>query len=420
MERERAVTPISVHGTRTPKGFRDGTERTRSPRETLEANRRFMPLMGITRLANITGLDRIGLPVVIAVRPNSRALATSQGKGATLDAAKASALMESIETWHAERVSGPLQFESYAALRERASVLDPAQLTVRADARFFPERAIAWIEGRELFSDTAQWLPYESVSVNTVRQPGASPIFLGSSNGLASGNHRIEAVLHASCEVIERDALSLWELVPEALRRQRQVNLASIEDPGLAALLDLLDGKGFAIGVWDITTDVGIPTYTCILVEDPVHSSWRSHHMFSGHGTHLSPEIALSRAIHEAIQSRLTAISGSRDDFLFAEYRRASDPDDHAHVLATIRGTSCTRLFGQVRPPLAATFEDDLGTVMASLARCGVRSLNAVDLTRPEIGIPVVKVVIAGLEGPRLQSYTPGLRARRYERNLAS
>jgi YcaO-like protein with predicted kinase domain len=66
-------------------------------------NRRFMPAMGITWLANVTGLDRIGLPVCVAVRPNWRALSTSQGKGETIEAAKASALMEAIESWHGAR-----------------------------------------------------------------------------------------------------------------------------------------------------------------------------------------------------------------------------------------------------------------------------------------------------------------------------
>ncbi len=96
---------------RTPKRWREGTHRTRAPQQTLDAFRPLLARLGITRLANVTGLDRIGLPVCVAVRPNSRALATSQGKGETLPAAMASAMMESIETWHAERVAAPLRWE---------------------------------------------------------------------------------------------------------------------------------------------------------------------------------------------------------------------------------------------------------------------------------------------------------------------
>jgi YcaO-like protein with predicted kinase domain len=416
--REQGLS-MSIMENFTPKGFRLGTERTRSPADTLAANRRFMPTMGITRLANITGLDRIGLPVVIAVRPNSRALATSQGKGASLEAAQASALMESIETWHAERIELPLRHESYHALSERARVIDPCTLPRRADAVYLQDRPIVWTEGIELFSDTPVYVPYETVNVNTVRQPGSVRQFVGSSNGLASGNHKVEAVIHATCEVIERDALSLWDLVPESLRQQRQVSTDSDFDPALRQLMEQLEAKGFVLGIWDITTDIGIPTYTCVLIEDSASNQWRSHQMFSGHGTHLSPEIALSRAIHEAIQSRLTAISGSRDDFLHSEYSRSSNPDDHAHMHAMITGKPCTRQFAAIRPPLADNFEADLATIMDKLRQAGIDSIVAVDLSRIDVGIPVVKMVIPGLEGPRLQAYSMGTRARRYQRNIA-
>ncbi len=125
------------------------------------------------------------------------------------------------------------------------------------------------MEGHDFFSDQPIWLPFESISINTVRQPNARPIFLGSSNGLASGNHISEAILHATCEVIERDALTLWDLCPGELREKRRVNLASISDSELENILNVLDRKGFAIAIWDITTDVTIPTFTCVLLEDP-------------------------------------------------------------------------------------------------------------------------------------------------------
>src|SRR5689334_3494323 len=92
----------------------------RSPQEhasgevtaTVSRLRAHMAAMGITRLADLTGLDRIGLPVFAAIRPNSRSVATSQGKGLTHDAARAAALMEAAESWHAERIEGPLRLAS--------------------------------------------------------------------------------------------------------------------------------------------------------------------------------------------------------------------------------------------------------------------------------------------------------------------
>ena len=90
------------------KAYWAGTHRTVAPAETLARVRPLMPTMGITRIANITGLDRLGIPVVMVCRPNSRSIAVSQGKGLTLDAAKASGLMESVETFHAESITRPL------------------------------------------------------------------------------------------------------------------------------------------------------------------------------------------------------------------------------------------------------------------------------------------------------------------------
>jgi YcaO-like protein with predicted kinase domain len=101
-----------------PKRFHVGTHRLTDPSQTLQRVTPFMSAMGITRVGNITGLDRIGIPVAIAVRPNSRSLAVAQGKGTSLDAAKASALMEAIETYHAENIVHSLRYGTYADLRQ--------------------------------------------------------------------------------------------------------------------------------------------------------------------------------------------------------------------------------------------------------------------------------------------------------------
>src|SRR5918994_7932914 len=89
-----------------------GSHRTRVPVETLEQLLPIKHRFGITRVANVTGLDRIGLPVVLATRPNSRSVAVSQGKGTSLEAAKASAVMEAIELWHAENFLRPMIYSS--------------------------------------------------------------------------------------------------------------------------------------------------------------------------------------------------------------------------------------------------------------------------------------------------------------------
>src|SRR6516165_3783534 len=110
-----------------PKRFRRGTHRLATPSETLARVRPLTARMGITRLGNITGLDRIGIPVAVAVRPNSRSVSVSQGKGLDLAQAVASALMEAIEGFHAEEV-GEGRHASYRALAANCNVVDPDTL----------------------------------------------------------------------------------------------------------------------------------------------------------------------------------------------------------------------------------------------------------------------------------------------------
>src|SRR6201999_785112 len=76
------------------------TLRSRDPEETLRLLLPHLERHGITRLANVTGLDRIGIPVYQAIRPNSRGLSLSQGKGVDEVSAQVSALMESLECHH--------------------------------------------------------------------------------------------------------------------------------------------------------------------------------------------------------------------------------------------------------------------------------------------------------------------------------
>src|SRR4029079_18237184 len=59
--------------------------------------------LGITRVGDLTGLDKIGVPVWFCCRPNSRGLAVSQGKGITAERARLSAIIEAIEGAIAEQ-----------------------------------------------------------------------------------------------------------------------------------------------------------------------------------------------------------------------------------------------------------------------------------------------------------------------------
>src|SRR5215218_5721937 len=111
----------------SPPGYAFGTHRAVSPAETLRRIRPLLRPAGITRLADVTGLDWIGVPVYQAIRPRSRLLAVSQGKGLTRAQAQVSALMESLEGFHAEDVTLPTVRDTVGAMR-RLLPYDPAAL----------------------------------------------------------------------------------------------------------------------------------------------------------------------------------------------------------------------------------------------------------------------------------------------------
>jgi ribosomal protein S12 methylthiotransferase accessory factor len=374
-----------------PKRHRRGTHRVVAPADTVARVRRLMRRLGITRLADLTGLDSLGLPVWSAIRPDGRSLSTSQGKGLTHDHARASALMESVETWHAEHVALPRRRATWRALRAEGTSCDVAGLPrlrrVTLDAE------LEWVRGWDLLADAPRWVPLEAVTLDTVFPPGYAPAFDVSSNGLASGNHALEAIAHGLCEVIERDAEARW-------RQQRgdiRVDLSTVRDRGLAAALRRLRASGVHVTVWDLDSDVGVPAYGCTILEDPDEPAWRALGVYQGFGCHLDPEVAVIRAVTEAVQTRVTYIAGSRDDFFPWDYARATDPELHRAVWDAVHAPP--RRWADLRdaPRLAgARFEDDVARLLERLAAAGATSALVVDLARPALRVPVVKCFVPG------------------------
>jgi YcaO-like protein with predicted kinase domain len=385
-----------------PKTFRLGTHRAISPEETVERVRPFMPAMGITRIANVTGLDRIGIPVVMVCRPNSRSLAVSQGKGLDLAAAKASGLMESVENYHAERITLPLKLGSYEELRHSHRLVDATQLPRTTSSIFHPTLPLLWIEGYDLLHQEPIWVPYEVVHTNyTLSDPAGPWCFLADSNGLASGNHLLEAISHAICEVVERDGITLWPLRPEAVRQASRLDLASVDDPGCREVLARCERAGIDVAVWETTSDVDLPAFQCMIaerVDDPLHSL----SAYSGAGCHPTRQVALLRALTEAAQARLTGIAGSRDDVFRAVYEHNGNPDSLTHGRAQLAPGGPMRDYHDVPTFDGETFEADVAWELDRLRAVGVQRVIMVDLTRPEFGLPVVRVVIPELEAVRL------------------
>jgi YcaO-like protein with predicted kinase domain len=397
------------------KVHRDGTHRVCPPEQTIE---RFLPLagrFGITRLARVTGLDVIGIPVYLAVRPNSRSLSVAQGKGLTDAAAKASALMECIETWHAERVALPLRHESYLSLSREALVTELEQLPRNRGTELSPALPMTFVQGTDLLGGQPLWVPYDLVTTNFVHPAGFRSPFVQSSNGLASGNTLLEATVHALYEVIERDATKLWGYRSPAARLERRLDLEAVTDPGCQSLLQRYRAAGVVVTAWDMTSDLGVPCYSVTIFEDPRAFGWRRAGIYSGYGAHLSPPIALTRALTEAAQSRLTMVSGSRDDLFHADYRHNRNDEDVRAMDEVWRAPGVRRGWDAVVDRSSGSFDGDLQLLLEAVRAAGVKQVAMLDLTR-DAGVPVVRVVVPGLEGPPAgTAEVPGPRARRLQ-----
>ena len=390
------------------KRYRAGAHRIVDPAATLA---RVLPMasrMGITRIGVLTGLDALQIPVVAAMRPNSRSIAVHQGKGVTLAAAKASALMEAVETFHAETMTLPLRL---AAHDELACAADPAALP-RAAGRALDDARILWVEARELIGGGSVLVPHELVTADYTYPalPGAG-FFQATTNGLASGNHWLEAVLHGLYEVVERDAIALWRAGGGRAREACMVALDSIDGAVSQELLACYRAAHVAVRVWDVTSDIALPCFVALAVA-PGGADGVEPEL--GSGCHADRDIALSRALSEAAQARLTRISGARDDFA---------PDGYGDVTRGNRldladrwmRSPARRDYRRTPSRAGPTLRHDLDAVVAQLDAAGLRQVAYVDLSRAEFGIPVARMIVPGLEGPWTPTggdYTPGARAR--------
>jgi YcaO-like protein with predicted kinase domain len=396
-ERNPACFDGSTPNARTPKAWTRGTHRTMPPAETLARLRPLLPKMGITRLANVTGLDTIGIPVVMSVRPNSRSLSVSQGKGLDLDAAKASAAMESVE-----RVTGPLRLASYDELCVEHIVADPLRLPLSERRPFRSTLPLLWMAGDDWLNGDQVWVPYQLVhTAYTTRMRWDLVGFAASTTGLASGNCLLEAVSHALGEIIERDATARFAALPAAEQDLRRLDLRTVDHADGCAVLERFDRAGVDVAVWDQTSHVGMAAFECLIAErtdDPM----RLLSCARGFGAHPARHVALLRALTEAAQSRLTIIAGSRDDLLRSGYSEWSNPANVQRWRAQAADSGGVS-FSSVPTWETTSFEQDVRLELEAIVRAGCDRVIVLDLTRAEIGIPVARVIVPGLhdEGHR-------------------
>jgi ribosomal protein S12 methylthiotransferase accessory factor len=381
------------------KAYRDGTDRTVDPETTLA---RFLPhrsTMGITRVADVTGLDHVGIPVACAVRPLSRNLAVSQGKGLTRAAAMTSAFMESAEMWHAQQHPHDVIWASVDAMRANDEPMVEVERVLRWEgASLEPDKPFRWVAGYDLVAQTTKWVPYEAVHCDgrLPKSPGEE-VFRRGSNGLASGNHRLEAICHALYELVERDELATWYEAADLTQRTRRVALDTVDDAACAGVIERFRAAGVEPAVWDVALGPwAVPTYVCLAGEREAATL----HPFpagEGSGSHPTRAVALLRALTEAAQVRATVISGSRDDIdrsVYDDYWYSAE--SRAYIDALSRDET-PYTFGATPEADHVTFNDDLAWLLERLRAGGIEEVVVVDYTNDDIELPVVKIVVPGL-----------------------
>jgi YcaO-like protein with predicted kinase domain len=375
---------------------RYGQHRTRHPLETWRDVLPKLPDLGITRVADLTGLDRLGMPVFGAVRPDEiEGNTVYNGKGLTKQEARTGAVMEVVERHGAEAPPSRLRIGSCAMLSaEGATVLSPDRLAFLEERLrgFSNDTTLDWLLGFDLLSKGNIWVPANLVLLPWRTGLGHG-LWIESSNGLASGNTLQEAVCHAIAEVIERDAWTISGILAKFGRNALEhfpILKLNTCPPIVGRLVEKFVESELRLVVRVITSDIGIPTFSACIYET-LNESWAAAH--GGFGAHPNALVALIRAITEAAQSRITDIHGVRDDL-----RVQHKVSVHANRVLFSSNDGPRADFDTIPSYKNDDIAQDIQQMLSFLSRRNIHHVIVVDLTRSEIGIPVVRVVTPELE----------------------
>ncbi|WHO76256.1 YcaO-like family protein [Rhizobium sp. BT03] len=354
------------------------------PRQTVQRILARRKDYGITRLGSITELDWIGVPVVQVVRPHSRSVAVSQGKGLTFPLAAISGLMESLEGWASERIDQARIFT--ASLRDMNVRGDWSHVGTGRD-----EAMLSWIAGLDLLSGRKMAVPLALVDTAYI-VPSPHPHWIArDTTGLAAGTSLQGAVLHACLEILERQARCTAMKTPHFFDRC-QIDSRSVQSGNAGDIMRRLSQAGFVVGIWQIPTPHALPVYWCHVMEDASRAPFAPLPA-EGFGCDVSHNRALTSALLEACQSRLGVISAARDDIRTELYAHADAGELAAWRLQLAKGG---RSFPTDRP---AAEERSIRPIIEALQLAGAHAAALVVLHSDErIPLHVVRVVAPPLE----------------------
>ena len=373
-----------------------GTHRVIAPKETIEINADKLKTAGITRIADITDLDRIGLPVYTAIRPTAEygGVSIYGGKGISKDHAKASAMMEGFERYSAERQDSDKTVIS-TVNDISGNYIDPKSLNLpkEYEKKDISNLNLEWNLAHDLISDEDYYIPTNAIYHPYSHDSNVESLFKSNTNGLASGNILPEAILHGIFEVIERDAWSIFELTH---KNYSQINLDTIESDIINKTVEKFTSNGINIKLMDFTADINVPTIAASADDTITRDAGL---LTLGIGTHLDPEVAILRALTEVAQSRATQINGAREDTVRADFAREAGYERMKRINKYyFRQEEDQINLSDIENKSTTSINDDLEIVKDELISNEIEHVLYYDLTRPELDVSVVRVIIPKME----------------------
>jgi ribosomal protein S12 methylthiotransferase accessory factor len=365
--------------------------------DSLLENPELLKRFGITRLCDVTGLDTLGVPVWAAVQPNSRSLSVSQGKGLDTRQAKISAVMEAVENAVAEDTQRHIrEHGSIAAMLQRGMRLVPLEELARVNpGELDPDRGRAWVAGYSARDGGIVHAPFELIGMDFRADfPWDRQAFQMSSQGIAAGTDPDRTILHALLELVEHDASFAAGAFETRRIGMRRIAFSQSRHEALDTLLGLLEKVGLEVRFYDMTSSNGLPVVLAAIPRAVAADHGPGLRISAGTACRLTLQDAATAALLEAIQSRLTDISGARDDLSAQRYvfdRAAEEWSGPGQALPS----------GSLAVPIDIGDEDAEGPVWRRVAdhlfTAGVDDIFIFPLDTGMPGISVVRVLASGL-----------------------
>ena len=425
---DRPATPVRLRA--SPKGVRNsGGVRAKTPSETLEKYRHLVsPVSGIVTWVSRTTpatdpwlhVHWAGSNLALRIKSLSslrRSLRSkSAGKGSTAEQSEVSALCEAIERYsgafHGDEIRCRRSLADFSVAGDEEAIhpndvqlfsdrqLDHAEeINARGHpynvvpARFDPERELDWSPVWSLTRERHRYLPTSILYGMTPEQRGASGLW-SDSNGCAAGNTLEEAILQGFFELVERDAFAIWWYN----RLQRPgVDLESFDDGYLASAPEYYRQYNREMWVLDLTGDLGIPAFVAL----SRRNDGPAEDIIYGAGAHTDARIAALRAVCELNQC-LTWVprpdnAETRygvDDPMCLWWWKNGKLADHPH-LAPARDVKL-RQSSDYPVSDTADLREDVEWCRGLVEARGMEFM-VLDQTRPDIGMPVARVIVPGL-----------------------